>query len=82
MIRKSFKDCGPSVKTDSAKMISDDRQQPCAAGWEGLAMSRQREDRCEAAKGEEDEEELFNNELGVVDEEEDYDNGEDDEYEE
>lgn len=63
-------------------MISDDPWQPCAAGWEGLAKLQQhsREDRCEAVQNEEDEEELFTNELVVV--EEVYDNREEDEYEE
>lgn len=75
MIKKSFKVCGLSVKSDGSEdhlIVCFREGQPCAAGREALTQVRQQswEDHGQAAEEEEDEEELFNNELVVLDDEE------------
>ena len=82
MIKKSFKVCGLSVNTDGSEddlILCFREGQPCAAGREALVRVRQqdRENRREAPREEEDEDELFNNELVVLD-----DGGEDGDFEE
>ncbi|ROL53945.1 Pogo transposable element with KRAB domain [Anabarilius grahami] len=79
MIKKSFKVCGLSVKTDGSEddlILCFREGQPCAAGREALDQVRQqgRENRREALQDEEDEEKLFNNEL-VVREDGDFEGG-------
>lgn len=83
MIKKSFKVCELSVKTDGSEddlILCFREGQPCAAGREVLDPVRQqgRENRREALQDKEDEEELFNNELVVLDDGEDGDFEEED----
>lgn len=83
LIRKSFKVCGLSVRSDGSEddlIVCFREGQPCAGRRDALARRRQsrRENRCQAARDEEDEEELFNNELVVLDDEEEDDGDDDD----
>ncbi|KAG7255433.1 hypothetical protein CRUP_038017 [Coryphaenoides rupestris] len=77
LIRKSFKVCGQSVKTDGSEdnLIHCFKEgQPCAAGQEALTQLHQRyQENRQAAEDEEDEEQLLNNELVVLDDVDDED---------
>ncbi|KAJ8283220.1 hypothetical protein COCON_G00020700 [Conger conger] len=78
MIRKSFKVCGLSLKTDGSEddlILCFREGQACAAGREALAQLRQRgqENHTQDAQDEADEEQLLNNELVVLDDDDDDD---------
>lgn len=83
LIRKSFKVCGLSVRSDGSEdelIVCFRKGQLCAGGGDALARLRQSRG-CQAVQDDEDddadEDELFNNELVVLDDDEEEEDDED-----